>query len=121
MTKPTRDPPVRCLGHGGGRSCGPRSFYCQHELVVAWDFPLVRSAAGGARPRGVGSLHLPGAAGTRKMGDGTRAGRALRRWLLTVAGVEPRGDPGHRRRLRAGQRRQLGRQRRSPRSEALLS
>jgi hypothetical protein len=51
----------------------------------------------------------------------TRAGRALHRWLLTVAGVEPRGDPGHRSRLRAGQRRQLGRQRRSPRSEALLS
>src|ERR1017187_6366999 len=42
------------------------SFYCQHELVVAWDFPPVRSAAGGARPRGGGSLHLPGAAGTRR-------------------------------------------------------
>jgi hypothetical protein len=38
---------------------------------------------------------------------------------LTVACVETRRDPG-RRRLRAGQRRQLGRQRRSPRSEALL-
>src|ERR1035438_2203817 len=30
------------------------------------DFPPVRSAAGGARPRGGGSLHLPGAAGTRR-------------------------------------------------------
>jgi len=40
---------------------------------------------------------------------------------LTVApSVETRRDPGYRRRLRAGQRRQLGRQRRSPRFEALL-